>query len=78
MQASIQIQGSGCTPFDTNNQNLVINAFAAVMTTVSRADFLLRYYTSDDTKIPSSGTSSSGRKLLAKVSLSLHASKFTP
>lgn len=67
MQASIQIQGPGSTPFDANNQNLVVNAFAAVMTTVTRADFLVRYFTSDDSKIPSFGTSS--RKLLVSLLL---------
>lgn len=69
MQASIQIQGPGTTPFDANNQNLVINAFASVMTTVTRADFLVRYFTSDDSKIPSFGTS--GRKLLLEVNILL-------
>lgn len=69
MQASMQIQGPGTTPFDANNQNLVINAFASVMTTVTRADFLVRYFTSDDSKIPSFGTS--GRKLLLEVNILL-------
>ena len=72
MQASIEIQGAGSTPFDANNQNLVINAFASAMTTVTRADFLVRYYTSDDSKIPTFGTSSSsGRKLLVRPEISL-------
>lgn len=65
VQVSLQIQGPGSTPFDVNNQNLLINAFAEVMTTVTRADFLIRYYTSDDSKVPVFGASPSGRKLLS-------------
>ena len=53
MQAELEIQGPGVTPFDADNQNLVINAFSYVMTTVTRADFLIRYYTSDSSKVPS-------------------------
>jgi len=51
VQAILQIQGQGSTPFDANNQNLIINAFASVMTTVSRADFTIPYFTSDDSEI---------------------------
>ena len=65
MQASIQIQGPGVTPFDINNQNLIVNAYASVMTTVTRADILVRYFTSDDSRIPSFGTASNGRRLLS-------------
>ena len=69
LQASVEIQGPGCTPFDMNNQNLLINAFAAVMPSVTRADFLIRYFTSDDSKVPTFGSGSSGRRLLqAQVS----------
>ncbi len=53
VQAYLQIQGQGSTPFDTNNQNLIINAFASVMSTVTRADFTIRYFTSDDSKLSS-------------------------
>lgn len=67
MQASIEIQGQGTTPFDLNNQNLVINAFAAAMTSVTRADFTVRYFTSDSSKVPSFNSTPS-RRLLALVS----------
>ena len=53
LQAEIEIQGPGVTPFDADNQDLVINAFSYVMTTVTRADFLIRYYTSDSSQVPS-------------------------
>ena len=62
IQASFKIQGAGVTPFSTNNQNLVINAFAAVMTSVSRADMTARYFTSDDSNVPV--FSNSRRRLL--------------
>ncbi len=64
-QGSIEIQGQGATPFDMNNENLVINAFSAAMTSVSRADFTVRYFTSDSAKVPSF----SSRRLLATASL---------
>lgn len=63
MQANFQIQGSGVTPFDINNQNLVCNAFSDSVTSVSRADITVRYFTSDDEKIPN--FSDSRRKLLS-------------
>lgn len=65
MQAGLQIQGPGSTPFDINNQNLLINAFASVMRTVTRADILVRYFTSDSSKVPNLNNR---RRLLAEVS----------
>ena len=64
LQAELEIQGPGVTPFDADNQNLVMNAFSYVMTTVTRADFLIRYYTSDSSQVPSF----SGRRRLLLAS----------
>ena len=54
-QAEIEIQGPGCTPFGLDNQNLIINSFAQVLSSVSKADLLIRYYTSDSTELPNFG-----------------------
>lgn len=65
MQASIQIQGPGTTPFTVNNQNLLVNAYSSVMKTVSRADFQIRYFTSDNARIPDFNTNRRRRSLLS-------------